>query len=191
MILIKIIQETLNKTQQDIANDLGVSRQTISMWHSGYKLSKKNIENISLVYHIPIQLIQKTQISGLALSKDDVESVKKYLINNLDTYISNINIVKYLFRLMSKEMIFKTDNFNILINKISEKNLINFQTNVSKIDIINTSHNIYFIVIHKNNENLLKIINEYQKYLIDSNVCLLVCNDYIDAIDILTFREEI
>lgn len=192
MILIKIIQDTLNKTQQDIANDLGVSRQTISMWHSGYKLSKKNIENISSIYNIPIELIQKTQISGLALSKEDVNLIKSYLLKNIDNVVvNNNNIVRYLFKLMTQELIFKSDNFNLFISKISDKNLINFKTNIYISDITINSGNLYLVVVHRKNKDLLTLVDEYKEYLINQNVCLLMYNDFIDSVDILAFKEEI
>ena len=51
MIIIKLIQDVLKKTQSDIAQDLEVSRQTISMWLSGYKISKKHIMKLNKVYN--------------------------------------------------------------------------------------------------------------------------------------------
>ena len=111
MILIKIIQEVLNKTQQDIADDLGVSRQTISMWHSGYKLSKKNIDNINKIYNIPIDLVMKTQVSGVNLSKEDIERIKNTLVEGtFDLY--NTNALYYILNLLNENIIFKSDNFS-------------------------------------------------------------------------------
>ena len=94
MIIIKLIQDTLNKTQQDIADDLGVSRQTISMWYSGYKISNKNLINIERVYNIPSDILTKSQISGISLTKEDIDRIKLSLLNNIsDSFNENIIFV--------------------------------------------------------------------------------------------------
>jgi repressor LexA len=45
-----------NKTQTDIANDLGISKTTLSSWMSGYRTPKmSNIDRLSKYFHITRQ----------------------------------------------------------------------------------------------------------------------------------------
>lgn len=183
MILIKIIQEVLNKTQQDIADDLGVSRQTISMWHSGYKLSKKNIDNINKIYNIPIDLIMKTQVSGVNLSKEDIERIKNTLVEGtFDLY--NTNALYYILNLLNENIIFKSDNFSEWLKIIKDFYMCG---HINDINEFTLNQNALLIVVYIKNKKLLEIIDDYKAFLEKSNVSLIVCTGNVDRVKYFTF----
>ena len=82
MIIIKLILDILNISQQEFANQIGVSRQTIFMWLSGYKISQKHLLVISERYSIPITFLEQSQVSGFQLSKNDLEYIRNCLLKN-------------------------------------------------------------------------------------------------------------
>ena len=183
MIIIKLIQEHLGKTQQQIADDLSVSRQTISMWISGYKISKKNIDKISEVYKIPTYLIEKTQQTGISLTEDDFNKIKDYLLNGYSTSSLNFSVIHKLFTIIGNPNIIKSSNYNEFINNIctsescylksfklqyAEKEIKNnCIVLVSKIDydlieiltmLNKVNKKFAYIIFEKNNSNLVDIV---------------------------------
>ena len=183
MLIIKVIQETLRKTQLDIAEDLGVSRQTISMWLSGYKMSKKHIITISKVYHIPINYIEKSQVTGSSFSKEEIDFIKSCLLEQKMNYSGDL--VFELLKLIGSNKSIASSNFNDLIEDID----------YSKIDVheydknseFDNSHN-YIIIAKIKDKSLLDalstldpIINNYK------NVAYIISNGNQDNIKVISF----
>lgn len=189
MIIIKLIQETLKKTQQEIANDLGVSRQTVSMWYSGYKLSNRNIENISKRYNIPIQLIQKSQITGTSLSKDEINTIKNHLLDNISEYY-NHDIIHLLFSLLSKNIIYKQENLSNWIKRIKEKTSYTIENYKEGYVISNCLYNFdLMILVHKYQRSVYEILKELDCFQNDDNVTIIICEDAFDKIELIKVGE--
>lgn len=153
MVIIKMILEVLNISQLEFANQIGVSRQTIFMWLSGYKISAKHLQKISEYYSIPISFLEQSQISGFQLSASDQEYLKKCLINSKSIY--NENIINKLLRVIASSNTFKSDNFNNFISNELDYSNIKL-VNDNEIDDGDSCH--YLVICERNQKDLKEIL---------------------------------
>lgn len=187
MIIIKLIQDTLNKTQQDIADDLGVSRQTISMWYSGYKISNKNLINIERVYNIPSDILTKSQISGISLTKEDIDRIKLSLLNNISDSF-NENIILKLLYLLNQNILYKSEHFSVWLNKINRIEKYHIYDNLSINDIPNViKDDTVLLIIHKHNKSLIEIFDYYRNVINNKKVCFIVVESFNDKNELIIF----
>lgn len=185
MLIIKIIQEVLNKTQQDIANDLGVSRQTISMWYSGYKISKKNLEVINEKYNIPMYLLEKAQVTGVNFNSNEVELIKNSLVQKVYN-CGNNNIYKKIFDLVGVPAL-KSVNYNDFIKKLKFDNIL--LKDISMIDAKDQKKYLFVIKVFKRELNeILNIINSLG--VDKTNYAYLIVNSDEDNIEVFVFGGE-
>ena len=183
MIIIKLIQEILKKTQQEIANELDVSRQTISMWLSGYKISKKHIERINQIYNVPIGFIEKSQENGATFSKTEIEYIKKCLLDRRVNY--NGNLFFELLKVINSNKTIVSSNFNEMIRKVDYSNI--FIREYSEDVFIDHDSTILVIASIKDMDliNALKMIELISsKY---NNSFYVISYGDIDSIKIVTF----
>lgn len=187
MIIIKLIQDTLNKTQQDIADDLGVSRQTISMWYSGYKISNKNLINIERVYNIPSDILTKSQINGISLTKEDIDRIKLSLLNNISDSF-NENIILKLLYLLNQNILYKSEYFSVWLNKINRIKKYHIYDNLSINDILNIiKDDTVLLIIHKHNKSLIEIFDYYRNVINNKKVCFIVVESFNDKNELIIF----
>ena len=180
MIIIKLIQDVLKKTQSDIAQDLEVSRQTISMWLSGYKISKKHIMKLNKVYNIPIEYIQKSQEDGCTFSNSEIEYIKKCLIDR--KMVIKGDLVYELLNIIASKNYYCSTNFSFLISKMDYSNIIveNYKNGTQ----IDKSHIYLFLITLRKNE-LKDVINELSNIFELENVMYIVKNGNEDSIKII------
>lgn len=162
MVIIKLIQEHLGKTQQQIADDLLVSRQTISMWISGYKISKKNIDKISEVYKVPSYLIEKTQQTGIPLLEDDLNKIKDYLLDGYTTSSLNFSVIHKLFKIIGNPNIIKSSNYDEFINNICISESCNLKSFMLK-DAVKEIKNNCIVLVSKTDYDLIEILTTLNK----------------------------
>ena len=187
MIIIKLIQDTLNKTQQDIADDLGVSRQTISMWYSGYKISNKNLINIERVYNIPSDILTKSQINGISLTKEDIDRIKLSLLNNISDSF-NENIILKLLYLLNQNILYKSEHFSVWLNNINRIEKYHIYDNLSINDILNIiKDDTVLLIIHKHNKSLIEIFDYYRNVINNKKVCFIVVESFNDKNELIIF----
>lgn len=109
MVIIQLLLIVLNLSQQELANKLGVSRQTVSMWNSGYVISKKHLQNINKTFGISMHYLEKSIITSYHFSDDEIDEIKSEIINhiqnqkydNLNRNIGINSLSKILFLLMN------------------------------------------------------------------------------------------
>lgn len=191
MVIIKLIQDVLRKTQQDIANDLGVSRQTISMWYSGYKLSKKNIENISKTYNIPANYIERAQISGNSFSKDEINDIKKFLVNDDSNFKNNCDyVIQKLLNLLYNGHVYRKPNFDDWISKIKYFSRCSLMTIRNLDEIYKIINNKILVIIYTNTKDIYSIIKEYEDLYMKENVSMIICNAEKEKIEVIDFGGE-
>ncbi len=130
MMIIRLILETLNISQQDFADKIGVSRQTVYMWLSGYKISERHLQKISEVYLIPMSFLQKSQISGFQLSEKDYNYLREILINNIHTY--NENVIKMLLNVINTKNCFLSTNYSDFINMNLDYTYVDIINNITE-----------------------------------------------------------
>ena len=185
MMIIRLILETLNISQQDFADKIGVSRQTVYMWLSGYKISERHLQKISEVYLIPMSFLQKSQISGFQLSEKDYNYIKEILINNIHTY--NENVIKTLLNVINTKNCFLSTNYS---------DFINMSLDYTYVDIINDindslDENSNFLVIcecyKKGFDEIITAVNNVIGLVGIMRVAYIIINSNRDKMTIIKF----
>lgn len=74
-----------NKSQQEIADDLKVSRQAYTSWENGTRTPKiSQIEKIAKYFNVGVDIVAKDYEQLNSLDEDEIETLKNN-INNLKT----------------------------------------------------------------------------------------------------------
>ncbi len=91
---IKVLREQQNKTQSELAKQLGITRSSVNAWELGisvpstqYIVELSNIFNVSTDYLLGVDTTSSISVAGL--SDEDIELIHKiimHLQNKKDTF---------------------------------------------------------------------------------------------------------
>lgn len=184
MIIIQLILDILNISQKEFANKIGVSRQTVFMWLSGYRISEKHLNAISEIFNIPLSFLEKSQVSGFQLTSNDRQYLNNCLLNIKQLY--DKNIIYNLLKVISSKNYIKSGNFDDFINSNLNYNDIELFdiTEFKKID--NNSN--YLIIGEINKSNFFDISISIKNINVSKDNCAhIIMNSNEDRITIIKF----
>lgn len=187
---LKEIRKQNNLSQEDLANQLNVSRQAITKWETAQGLpDMENLKNISKFFHISLdellqeeaiqvsnQIIEEEKYVYEAIYEYDIDSIKDIEINV--SLINNVKILpndkdNILLRLGSNTL-FDLDNFYRIKHKNAEKKFkLSIGKNSINIGIINIG------IIKTSYKDLTAIIYLPQKYI--KNVKINCISEKLDV----------
>lgn len=184
MIIIQLILDILNISQKEFANKIGVSRQTVFMWLSGYRISEKHLNAISEIFNIPLSFLEKSQVSGFQLTSNDRQYLNNCLLNIKQLY--DKNIIYNLLKVISSKNYIKSGNFDDFINSNLNYNDIELFdiTEFKKID----NNSCYLIIAEINKSNFFDISISIKNINVSMDNCAhIIMNSNEDRITIIKF----
>lgn len=187
---LKEIRKQNNLSQEDLANQLNVSRQAITKWETAQGLpDMENLKNISKFFHVSLdellqeeaiqvsnQIIEEEKYVYEAIYEYDIDSIKDIEINV--SLINNVKILpndkdNILLRLGSNTLS-DLDNFYRIKHKNAEKKFkLSIGKNSINIGIINIG------IIKTSYKDLTAIIYLPQKYI--KNVKINCISEKLDV----------
>lgn len=187
MIIIKLILDTLNLSQKEFAAQLGVSRQTVFMWLSGYKISQKYISMISEYYNIPVSFIENSQISGFKLTSSDQDYLKKCILKNKSIYSGNV--IYKLLKVITTRNYYESADLDKLLNLNLDFNNIEIYDGNIKLN----EDDYYLIIFEKKFKSLRQIDDELHELIVNiDKTAYIIVESETDNISIIKFggRDE-